>query len=532
MHHAGGLPDAPPRSTGPTPTSRRSTPPTRWWRCGTTTTWPPTRGGAAPPSTRTTATGRGTTASSPPAGPATSGCPAGPTTAPDGRLKAWRSLDLGRLAELVVLDTRTLGPRSPARDRGRARRPRPAPHDARPRPGRRSWPAASSATTAAVGVPRQPGDAPPAAHPRAHRRPGRRRAARRVHPRRRSRVNPDQWDGYATAREDLLRSVGDRGGVVALTGDVHSSWAWQGPAMDGRKPTMVEFVTPSVDLGDLRRPRPGPVHDRRGGAAGHRAGPRARGDLEPRLRPDRLHRRPRAGRVVVRRPGRRGHAAVRRGPHGGPRATDVPRHRRRAHRGPRARRRRRRDRRPPPDPTTTASRSPRSGSARRPRRGRRRPPSPSGADARRATTQRGGGGVAAHAVRSGDTRAGQWRGSASSSAEVSGPRPRRAGRCPSLAEVQHERHGRPSPTPRGPTTVADGQRPTSTTTRSSPSTAEDDLGRPGRPAPRVVAHAAGQPPEPREHGHEAGVVRLPGPTTTVVACQPWGPIRCRGRWCR
>ena len=40
--------------------------------------------------------------------------------------------------------------------------------------------------------------------------------------------------------------MGGRGGVVVLTGDVHSSWAWEGPANDGGDATMVELVAPSV----------------------------------------------------------------------------------------------------------------------------------------------------------------------------------------------------------------------------------------------------------------------------------------------
>lgn len=60
-------------------------------------------------------------------------------------------------------------------------------------------------------------------------------------------LNPDQWDGYPREREALVAAAGDAGGVVVLTGDVHSSWAWEGPGTtaDG-EPAMVELVTPSV----------------------------------------------------------------------------------------------------------------------------------------------------------------------------------------------------------------------------------------------------------------------------------------------
>jgi alkaline phosphatase D len=59
-------------------------------------------------------------------------------------------------------------------------------------------------------------------------------------------VNADQWDGYPDARAELLTAAGPDGGVVVLTGDVHSSWGWSGPAVEGQPPAMVELVTPSI----------------------------------------------------------------------------------------------------------------------------------------------------------------------------------------------------------------------------------------------------------------------------------------------
>jgi phosphodiesterase/alkaline phosphatase D-like protein len=59
-------------------------------------------------------------------------------------------------------------------------------------------------------------------------------------------VNPDQWDGYPRARRELLDAAGGDGGVVVLTGDVHSSWGWTGPARDGEDAAMVELVAPSI----------------------------------------------------------------------------------------------------------------------------------------------------------------------------------------------------------------------------------------------------------------------------------------------
>jgi phosphodiesterase/alkaline phosphatase D-like protein len=72
-------------------------------------------------------------------------------------------------------------------------------------------------------------------------------------------LNPDQWDGYPWARERLVRAVGTDGGVVALTGDVHSSWAWEGPARNGAdEPTMVELVTPSLTSESFAKRIPAP----------------------------------------------------------------------------------------------------------------------------------------------------------------------------------------------------------------------------------------------------------------------------------
>jgi alkaline phosphatase D len=47
--------------------------------------------------------------------------------------------------------------------------------------------------------------------------------------------------------------------VVVVTGDVHSSWAWEGPANDGGRPAMVELVTPSVSAEALAERLPLPA---------------------------------------------------------------------------------------------------------------------------------------------------------------------------------------------------------------------------------------------------------------------------------
>jgi alkaline phosphatase D len=63
-------------------------------------------------------------------------------------------------------------------------------------------------------------------------------------------LNPDQWDGYPAARRRLLEVVADEGvgPVVVLTGDIHSSWAFEVPAggETGAPAVAVELAAPSV----------------------------------------------------------------------------------------------------------------------------------------------------------------------------------------------------------------------------------------------------------------------------------------------
>lgn len=180
----------------------------------------------------------------------------------DGRLRAWRSLALGELAELVVLDTRTWGrdqqPVSPGELTDASGRARSLLGDDQARfvaerlarrgaDGTR-WtvlanqvmlhplrvPALGASSTAALeaaGFLVADGTG----------------------------VNPDQWDGYPGARDELLAGLGDAGGVVVLTGDVHSSWAWEGPAGADGRPACVELITPSVSAAALAERLPFPA---------------------------------------------------------------------------------------------------------------------------------------------------------------------------------------------------------------------------------------------------------------------------------
>jgi alkaline phosphatase D len=180
-------------------------------------------------------------------------------TGSDGRLRTWRTLDLGDLAELVVLDTRHWGrdrqPRTAAEldDRDDPRHLLGADQQSfvaerLQRKSRRPWVLlANQVMLHPLRIP-----VPSTSLGNAARRGGFLIDGSFA-------VNPDQWDGYASARRDLLDAVGDRGGVVALTGDVHSSWAWEGPAEVDGGPGMVELVAPSVTTESFATRIPAPA---------------------------------------------------------------------------------------------------------------------------------------------------------------------------------------------------------------------------------------------------------------------------------
>ncbi|MGH9085921.1 MAG: alkaline phosphatase D family protein [Acidimicrobiales bacterium] len=183
----------------------------------------------------------------------------------DGRLKAWRRSSFGDLAELVVLDTRAWG---------RDRQPAAADEVGGPPEG-----GAAGTTRSLLGEDQEAFVEDLLGRPA---RPPWTIVANQVmlHPLRvpvpgegfvaaveaagflvvdGSGVNPDQWDGYPQARDRLVAAAGDRGGVVVVTGDVHSSWAWEVPAADGRPPAMVELVAPSVSTEALATRLPVPA---------------------------------------------------------------------------------------------------------------------------------------------------------------------------------------------------------------------------------------------------------------------------------
>jgi alkaline phosphatase D len=72
-------------------------------------------------------------------------------------------------------------------------------------------------------------------------------------------LNGDQWDGYQHEQSALGQACAAAGGVVMLTGDIHSSWAAEIPADPGAyagglgESVAVEFVTPAVTSDSFRQ---------------------------------------------------------------------------------------------------------------------------------------------------------------------------------------------------------------------------------------------------------------------------------------
>jgi alkaline phosphatase D len=61
--------------------------------------------------------------------------------------------------------------------------------------------------------------------------------------------NNDQWDGYPDAQQRFFDMIAPLSDVVVITGDIHSSWAFElanDPFSGSYDPVGVEFVCPSV----------------------------------------------------------------------------------------------------------------------------------------------------------------------------------------------------------------------------------------------------------------------------------------------
>ncbi|MGD9798947.1 MAG: alkaline phosphatase, partial [Acidimicrobiia bacterium] len=73
-------------------------------------------------------------------------------------------------------------------------------------------------------------------------------------------MHDDQWDGYPAERARLVAWMRQRGGgggrTVILSGDVHSSWAFNGPVdQTTGSPVAVEMTTPAVSSAAMGRAR-------------------------------------------------------------------------------------------------------------------------------------------------------------------------------------------------------------------------------------------------------------------------------------
>lgn len=71
-------------------------------------------------------------------------------------------------------------------------------------------------------------------------------------------TNTDQWDGYLVERSRVASAMAERnGGTLVLSGDIHSSWAFEGPLGADGVPVAVELVCPpaaTTPLGQLFPP--------------------------------------------------------------------------------------------------------------------------------------------------------------------------------------------------------------------------------------------------------------------------------------
>lgn len=72
-------------------------------------------------------------------------------------------------------------------------------------------------------------------------------------------LHDDQWDGYPAERAQLVRGLAARaaagGRTVLLSGDIHSSWAFEGPPDDDGNPVAVEMTVPAVASKPMGRGR-------------------------------------------------------------------------------------------------------------------------------------------------------------------------------------------------------------------------------------------------------------------------------------
>ena len=179
---------------------------------------------------------------------------------PDDVLCTWRSLPLGDLAELVLLDTRVTGRDQQAGDPGAL--PLLSPERALLDPEQRAWAHGRIDDTTRPWLLLANGVVvneivlrPPVVRPLAPMLP----EGYAVHDG--VLLRADQWDGYPAERDRLVAALARRraagGDTLLLSGDVHSSWAMEGPCDAHGEPVAVEAVVPAVSsppMGQARLP--------------------------------------------------------------------------------------------------------------------------------------------------------------------------------------------------------------------------------------------------------------------------------------
>ena len=176
---------------------------------------------------------------------------------PEDPLRLWRSVRAGDLAELVMMDTRIDGRDQQAGDPGAP--PLDDPDRALIGPSQRRWleerirdrsaawcVLATQVTMSPMQLPVPVGtrtllDSAPSGYGIVEGRA----------------VCVDEWDGYPAERRRVARWLADRGGdALVISGDVHSSWVFDGVMAPGIPAAAPEFVAPSVSSTPMGRQLP------------------------------------------------------------------------------------------------------------------------------------------------------------------------------------------------------------------------------------------------------------------------------------
>lgn len=176
---------------------------------------------------------------------------------PSDPKKTWRSVPVGDLAELLLLDTRLSGRDQQAGDEGT--KPLRDPDRSMLGDEQRAWlrdrladtsrpwaVVASGVVVNEISLPMDPvGSAVNPAIPNGY-------ALLDG-----MAIHDDQWDGYPAERERLVSFLAQRGEAggrsVLLSADVHSSWAFEGPRDADGRPVAVEFTVPAVSSKPMGR---------------------------------------------------------------------------------------------------------------------------------------------------------------------------------------------------------------------------------------------------------------------------------------